>query len=1439
MPPANEPPPAAMPPSTSEPTPAVTTEAELSHTMSLYVAPSVAIDISVSHEPEPLYGARGTGTYTVTGPPRAWYMLEQACGVMQGKETLHVRGNLSDLQPMTLPQATHAAAGVAPHTAYFAFCYPAHFAIAPIVQSHDPFPASFYESLGFVRVGPVAWKLAARHSKPRKPAKLAPLSSVSRGQSWEKQQQEQQQEEDAETTPASSRGTTPRGAPQTAAAAAAASAAGLATAHAEPSSPHATRETTASPTPTSLLSSPSSPPLVFSSMEKRLAVLNLADETWAFLLLVGGFAFFDADRKLLAVSALTLVPSIWQLHFDGPFEPSAAAFTGMKDEGRMEAVTLDALEDAGFVAFGWAHTGASPGGHQLCQQHDHEEPPKQVGARLAAPHAAAAAPASTPASDAAASDATRSHPARIEHGAFVYEMRGSETSYFRLSPHTPDELAKFRTEAKLLQGHIERAHEESGEKSPDGRHPHRFEHRLSAAAFTMPPLTAKEIVEGKVLSSALESAFTLGKRSGFALKDTLMNAQGAAQRAIQTTQRETAEMRKLTQELGDVEGLKLASRWWLQLLRVSLVCLGALPILAALVALAYVDGFAFELLACFVWNACNMWVAWVPLRDTSAIAIRYKFRFTSSSSAIVRFLNLASIQLVQYSTPPVVTLLYSLSLTSFGRLNASTLTDAVTKGVVNVALPLLVYQLRRRLGRSAAASAKAAEESSSNLTHQLSTAKIHPAEAPAPPPKSTPPKSTPPTTPPPTTPPPAPRGGDGAGEKKRSIVVASFDTQLEAATRLQAQMRSKRDRRLVRNELIDRKRRMRQFSWPMLIATVVDLVGNSVVSDLIYRPGRNGSPVLGEAASVWSLLFALPGIALLLRDLRSDDRPRFSLAHGIFFVGVLFRVGMKAVVIDKFVWDYLTATLSANAETAARLSGLELDSIAASVDVGVSLLTMSAHILIFMVVTTFGKLSLNLVATPNACPHLLFPFQFFDFVFLYSFFNLRSIGSITLSWVLMQIVLQTNVILRNSGTTDALMQRYLRRTFNLLLCQTKHDKLREFDPNADPLIRLQFLARVGWQYDLADVTALVATPTIVSLLVWRDGLYTLEGTEILVRACELGNVWLRFGLMLVIKPAASTIARCWLRRKMRKTLLGKRTMHGTSRIAAQIVSERKLRMGAARRRQQQRNVDEKVVDHFDFREEELAAVREELSFSTLNFAVLRAKSMKKWRYYLAVVVLQLFSAFPCRRSIPNGVLARWDAPPLVGHANASAGISAEGAASRGTGTGSMRVVAVEMEAMPLSSCWYYVPPELASKLSLRLSDTLTRTAHPNASSTLECAAGSGESAYAGWFARWAEPGKSRSDAAEVALADAVLNTDEDGMLIQQRLQSPTWQLWAVPANVSTRPAQPPEEWVIHTVMGALTLGAVGSSVLLLLCVIGRRLLSALKTPKVAPNSRQM
>jgi len=373
----------------------------------------------------------------------------------------------------------------------------------------------------------------------------------------------------------------------------------------------------------------------------------------------------------------------------------------------------------------------------------------------------------------------------------------------------------------------------------------------------------------------------------------------------------------------------------------------------------------------------------------------------------------------------------------------------------------------------------------------------------------------------------------------------------------------------MRAELAERRRRLLFFSWPIFAASLFDLVANTVVFHMIYWAQ------IEKMWRLYSILFIVPSIVICVRDLRLENRPRFSIAHGMFFIIVLYRVALKAALIDKIVEYYLTLAFTEieagvghvaevtsawlhvadtssghfnmsnghfnmssddfNSSSSSSSSGLYPvpKGKGALVQTFVPLLTMIIHLSIFIMVTSFGKLSLELVATPNACAHLLFPFQFFDFVFLYSFFTLRSMDTpLTISWVLQQIVLQVsspllsipptsltslsspqlilgppflllqiNIVLRNSGTTEVLVARcgLGNRIFNFLTGKKTKDKLKNFDPNQDPLIRLQYLARIGWQFDLADVCALLIVPTVVTVMIWRQGFYSLEGSTILVR----------------------------------------------------------------------------------------------------------------------------------------------------------------------------------------------------------------------------------------------------------------------------------------------------------------------------------------------------
>ena len=76
--------------------------------------------------------------------------------------------------------------------------------------------------------------------------------------------------------------------------------------------------------------------------------------------------------------------------------------------------------------------------------------------------------------------------------------------------------------------------------------------------------------------------------------------------------------------------------------------------------------------------------------------------------------------------------------------------------------------------------------------------------------------------------------------------------------------------------------------------------------------------------------------------------------------------------------------------------------------------------------------------------------------------------------------------MRNSGTTDAIVRR---QAALWCRCILGPGQLKKNDPNDDPLFRLQTLARLGIQYDLADRLAIVVTPSIISFFVLRDGWY--------------------------------------------------------------------------------------------------------------------------------------------------------------------------------------------------------------------------------------------------------------------------------------------------------------------------------------------------------------
>ena len=134
-------------------------------------------------------------------------------------------------------------------------------------------------------------------------------------------------------------------------------------------------------------------------------------------------------------------------------------------------------------------------------------------------------------------------------------------------------------------------------------------------------------------------------------------------------------------------------------------------------------------------------------------------------------------------------------------------------------------------------------------------------------------------------------------------------------------------------------------------------------------------------------------------------------------------------------------------------------------------------------------------------------------------------------------------MLRNSGTYDGLVSSWW---LKLQRRQALRRGLKPPPPPSGPddtLFKLQFYARLAIQYDMADLTAMLVVPICVTLFCARDGAFALEGANVLVRRCDLLNMWLHFGVLLVlIKPWSTLLARRIVARHMARTLLGMQTL---------------------------------------------------------------------------------------------------------------------------------------------------------------------------------------------------------------------------------------------------------------------------------------------------------
>jgi hypothetical protein len=342
-----------------------------------------------------------------------------------------------------------------------------------------------------------------------------------------------------------------------------------------------------------------------------------------------------------------------------------------------------------------------------------------------------------------------------------------------------------------------------------------------------------------------------------------------------------------------------------------------------------------------------------------------------------------------------------------------------------------------------------------------------------------------------------------------------------------------------------RRGRLTAFETPIFMTTIFWMMAMAITEHYWFL-SVSDQVIPMNPWLYWSswLVYLLPSIAVLLYDSRPETHPpQYSINYTLFFVSVLYRVCARVASFDVFSFARIVDVMGPRSTIAPAFGSL-------------------VHIITVNLLMYFGTTCLKFVAPPNTMPIFLFPFMVLHYVLNNAIFNLNNMKvAVDPSWVLIQCVTQINTIMTVSGFTSAFLQRGV--DWALSKIGLKQRKLGT-DPANDPIFKLQFIARLSVQFDIAIYCSGIVVPSIVSFFVWRDGYYTLEELEnvVLITPCELPTMWIRFAIMWALEVGALSLARAVLARQMRRALLGKACMHGTSSLAAEIQAARAIRKGS-------------------------------------------------------------------------------------------------------------------------------------------------------------------------------------------------------------------------------------------------------------------------------------
>ena len=93
-------------------------------------------------------------------------------------------------------------------------------------------------------------------------------------------------------------------------------------------------------------------------------------EAWLNFVLVGGYCYFDSERRFLHANALTprldVEDAVGRVNLQGPLPCAGASGEALQAAGRLRPVTLPSLTSIGFTAFAWINPNEeAPGGIRL------------------------------------------------------------------------------------------------------------------------------------------------------------------------------------------------------------------------------------------------------------------------------------------------------------------------------------------------------------------------------------------------------------------------------------------------------------------------------------------------------------------------------------------------------------------------------------------------------------------------------------------------------------------------------------------------------------------------------------------------------------------------------------------------------------------------------------------------------------------------------------------------------------------------------------------------------------------------------------------------------------------------------------------------------------------------------------------------------------------